>query len=73
MSDDPAAQLASYRLQWQQVETALVTEPDNKELKALKKDLEEVIELTKELVQPVTSSSSNGAASSLPMPAWQVC
>ncbi|VDO36666.1 unnamed protein product [Haemonchus placei] len=38
-------ELASYRLQFQQVEAALLGDPDNEELKKLKADLEEVIAL----------------------------
>lgn len=45
MADD----LQNYKLQLQQVEAALLTDPDNKELQKLKVDLEEVIELTLDL------------------------
>ncbi|ETN76589.1 hypothetical protein NECAME_11568 [Necator americanus] len=38
-------ELASYRLQFQQVEAALLGDPDNEELQKLKADLEEVIAL----------------------------
>uniref|UniRef100_A0A0K0D474 Survival of motor neuron-related-splicing factor 30 n=1 Tax=Angiostrongylus cantonensis TaxID=6313 RepID=A0A0K0D474_ANGCA len=38
-------ELASYRLQFQQVEAALLGDPDNEELQKLKTDLEEVIAL----------------------------
>lgn len=47
MADD----LQSYKLQLQQVEAALLTDPDNSELLKLKKDLEEVIELTRDLIK----------------------
>ncbi|VEN39035.1 unnamed protein product [Callosobruchus maculatus] len=45
MSDE----LQNYQLQLQQVEAALLTDPDNQELQKLKVDLEEVIELSLDL------------------------
>lgn len=42
-------ELASYKIQLQQVEAALLTEPDNDELTKLKSDLEEIIELQESL------------------------
>jgi len=45
MSDE----LQNYQLQLQQVEAALLTDPNNEELKKLKIDLEEVIDLTLDL------------------------
>ncbi|CAH0564707.1 unnamed protein product [Brassicogethes aeneus] len=45
MSDE----LQNYQLQLQQVEAALLTDPDNKELQKLKIDLEEVIDLSLDL------------------------
>lgn len=45
MADD----LQNYKLQLQQVEAALLTDPSNKELQKLKIDLEEVIDLTLDL------------------------
>jgi len=44
------ADLASYQLQLQQVEAALLADPESGELLKLKDDLEQVIELTKELI-----------------------
>jgi len=44
------ADLASYQLQLQQVEAALLADPESGELLKLKEDLQQVIELTKELV-----------------------
>lgn len=44
-----ADELQNYKLQLQQVEAALLSDPDNKELQKLKVDLEEVIELTLDL------------------------
>uniref|UniRef100_A0A0A9Z1N9 Survival of motor neuron-related-splicing factor 30 n=1 Tax=Lygus hesperus TaxID=30085 RepID=A0A0A9Z1N9_LYGHE len=45
------ANLQNYKLQLQQVEAALTTNPDNEELLKLKSDLEEVITLTKDLIK----------------------
>ncbi|OWR53711.1 survival of motor neuron-related-splicing factor 30 [Danaus plexippus] len=47
MADD----LRNYNLQLQQVEAALLTDPENEELLKLKSDLEEVIELTRDLIK----------------------
>ncbi|XP_023945614.1 survival of motor neuron-related-splicing factor 30 [Bicyclus anynana] len=47
MADD----LRNYKLQLQQVEAALLTDPQNEELLKLKTDLEEVIELTRDLIK----------------------
>ncbi|KAF2902079.1 hypothetical protein ILUMI_04108 [Ignelater luminosus] len=44
-----ADELQNYKLQLQQVEAALLSDPDNRELQKLKVDLEEVIELTLDL------------------------
>lgn len=54
MADD----LQNYKLQLQQVEAALLTDPENKELLKLKVDLEEVIELTQDLKTKATSETS---------------
>ncbi|XP_032687297.1 survival of motor neuron-related-splicing factor 30 isoform X1 [Odontomachus brunneus] len=43
--------LQNYKLQLQQVEAALTTDPNNEELIKLKIDLEEVIELTHDLIK----------------------
>ncbi|KAF4523480.1 hypothetical protein B566_EDAN004549 [Ephemera danica] len=51
MAEDPQGNLQNYKLQLQQVEAALTTDPENQELIKLKVDLEEVIELTKDLVR----------------------
>merc|ERR1711970_1395461 len=42
--------LNTYKLQLQQVEAALTTDPDNEELNQLKTDLEEVLNLTLDLI-----------------------
>lgn len=55
-------ELASYRLQFQQVEAALLGDPDNEELKKLKADLEEVIALQEELNSAQASGSVNDTA-----------
>jgi len=53
------ADLASYQLQLQQVEAALLADPESGELLKLKEDLCQVIDLTKELIsaQDVESSA----------------
>ena len=48
--EDPVNQLANYRLQLGQVEAALTADPENEELTQLKKDLDEIIGITEELV-----------------------
>lgn len=50
-SDELQNNLDNYKLQLQQVEAALTTDPSNEELLKLKTDLEEVIQLTCELVK----------------------
>ncbi|KAH0557251.1 survival of motor neuron-related-splicing factor 30 isoform X2 [Cotesia glomerata] len=54
--------LQNYKLQLQQVEAALTTDPTNEELMKLKIDLEEVIELTRDLIksQQQEKKQSNG-------------
>jgi len=53
-----ASELESYKIQLQQVEAALLAEPDNEELLKLQTDLTEVILLTEELVSQSTAGSS---------------
>merc|ERR1712179_485903 len=53
-----SSDLASYQLQLQQVEAALTADPENSELLPLKADLEQVIELTKELVSTEAGEST---------------
>ena len=48
--EDPVNQLANYKLQLGQVEAALTGDPENAELLSLKKDLDEIIEITEELI-----------------------
>ena len=45
-----SSDLATYQLQLQQVEVALTADPDSSELLKLKEDLEQVIQLTRELI-----------------------
>lgn len=54
MADD----LQNYKLQLQQVEAALLSDPDNKELQKLKIDLEEVIDLTLDLKQKAEEAAN---------------
>ncbi|MXQ91315.1 hypothetical protein E5288_WYG015531 [Bos mutus] len=75
MSEDLAKQLASYKAQLQQVEAALSGNGENEDLLKLKKDLQEVIELTKDLLstQPSeTLASSDNFASTQPTHSWKV-
>ncbi|KAF6111547.1 survival motor neuron domain containing 1 [Phyllostomus discolor] len=75
MSEDLAKQLASYKAQLQQVEAALSGNGENEDLLKLKKDLQEVIELTKDLLstQPSeTLTSSDCFASAQPTHSWKV-
>lgn len=53
-----ADELQNYKLQLQQVEAALLSDPDNKELQKLKVDLEEVIELTLDLKQKAEEAAN---------------
>lgn len=63
MAEDLAGNLANYKLQLQQVEAALTTDADNEDLLKLKNDLQEVITLTKELVDSQARSELNDADS----------
>jgi len=51
MADEMILSLDTYKLQLQQVEAALTTEPTSEELLKLKQDLVEVIALTNELIK----------------------
>ncbi|XP_036389390.1 survival of motor neuron-related-splicing factor 30-like [Megalops cyprinoides] len=75
MSDDLVKQLASYKAQLQQVEAALSTDPENEDLLKLQKDLQEVIELTKDLLssQPSAATPSSDSMSATPLShSWKV-
>ena len=65
MSEEEA-NLATYTLQLQQVEAALTNDPSNPELNKLKSDLEEIINLTRELIDTTKAahSSNNDSAPS---------
>lgn len=67
MAEDLSSNLQSYQMQLQQVEAALTNEPNNEELLKLKKDLQEVILLTTELIaantEKATPSASNEGSS----------
>ncbi|XP_074532027.1 survival of motor neuron-related-splicing factor 30 [Halichoeres trimaculatus] len=75
MSDDLVKQLSNYKAQLQQVEVALSTDPDNEDLLKLQKDLQEVIDLTKDLLtnQPTESTSSTNGTEPVPVKhGWKV-
>ncbi|KAB5562566.1 hypothetical protein PHYPO_G00019380 [Pangasianodon hypophthalmus] len=75
MSDELVKQLSSYRAQLQQVEAALSTDPENEDLLKLQKDLQEVIELTKDLLtsQPAEGvASTNSSDAAPPKHSWKV-
>ncbi|XP_071804893.1 survival of motor neuron-related-splicing factor 30-like [Asterias amurensis] len=57
MAEDYSANLLTYRAQLQQVEAALTNDPENEELTKLKADLQDVIDLTTDLVQAAPGSS----------------
>ncbi|KAM4607081.1 survival of motor neuron-related-splicing factor 30 [Polymixia lowei] len=69
MSDDLVKQLSSYKAQLQQVEAALSTDTENEDLLKLQKDLQEVIELTKDLLtaQPSEGASSTNSSDTAPL------
>ncbi|XP_030641918.1 survival of motor neuron-related-splicing factor 30 [Chanos chanos] len=69
MSEDLVKQLSSYKAQLQQVEAALSTDPENEDLLKLQKDLQEVIELTKDLLtsQPVEGVASANSSDAAPV------
>lgn len=51
-----AAEIQNYNLQLQQVEVALLADPENKELPQLKNDLNEIISLTRDLINAQEAS-----------------
>jgi len=59
MSEEFATNLENYKIQYQQVCTSLKSDPTNAELVSLKVDLEEVIALTKELINPNQPVANN--------------
>ncbi|KAJ8404868.1 hypothetical protein AAFF_G00332550 [Aldrovandia affinis] len=68
MSDEMVKQLASYKAQLHQVEVALSTDSENEDLLKLQKDLQEVIELTKDLLssQPSVAPDSSDSSAATP-------
>ena len=56
------ADLNTYNLQLQQVEAALTTDPDNEELITLKGDLQQVIDLTADLIASQLGGARTDAA-----------
>nr|CAG4652275.1 EOG090X0GY1 [Triops cancriformis] len=62
MPDSLQENLSTYRLQLQQVEAALTTDPGNEELVKLQTDLLEVINLTKELLRAQEGEDSTSSA-----------
>ncbi|XP_029031458.1 survival of motor neuron-related-splicing factor 30 [Betta splendens] len=75
MSEDLVKQLSSYKAQLQQVEVALSTDEDNEDLRKLQKDLQEVIDLTKDLLssQPADSASTIQGSDKVPVKhGWKV-
>ncbi|XP_044130722.1 survival of motor neuron-related-splicing factor 30 isoform X3 [Bufo gargarizans] len=61
MAEELAKQLAGYKAQLLQVETALSANGENEDLLKLKKDLQEVIELTKDLLSSQPSEAPENA------------
>lgn len=62
MGDDLQENFKTYKLQLQQVEASLTTDPTNGDLLKLKCDLQEVIDLTQELISGHTSGSAAGTS-----------
>lgn len=63
-----SAELSTYQLQLQQVEVALTADPENGELQKLKEDLDQVIQLTRDLIDAQlgqSGSSANASTSSV--------
>ncbi|KAK5854142.1 hypothetical protein PBY51_015238 [Eleginops maclovinus] len=75
MSEDLVKQLNSYKAQLQQVEVALSTDEENEDLLKLQKDLQEVIDLTTDLLssQPAESASTTNSSETVPVKhGWKV-
>lgn len=75
MSEDLVKQLSNYKAQLQQVEVALSTDPDNEDLLKLQKDLQEVIDLTKDLLtsQPAETVAKTSGSDTVPVKhGWKV-
>lgn len=61
MAEELAKQLAGYKAQLHQVEAALTANGENEDLLKLKKDLQEVIELTKDLLSSQPSDATENS------------
>lgn len=72
MSEDLAGNLQQYKLQLLQVEAALTNEPENEELQKLSKDLQDVIELTAELLKAQSGESSSSGKFDVHGGTWKV-
>ncbi|XP_002733799.1 survival of motor neuron-related-splicing factor 30-like [Saccoglossus kowalevskii] len=62
MAEDLTNSLQTHTAQLQQVEAALTNDPENEELLKLKTDLQEVIELTQDLLDAKPSSSTDDSS-----------
>ncbi|KAI5754440.1 hypothetical protein M8J77_008638 [Diaphorina citri] len=62
MAEDLSTNIENYKLQLQQVEAALTTSPEDEELLKLKQDLQEVIELTQELLRSQLAENASKAS-----------
>ncbi|XP_067667328.1 survival of motor neuron-related-splicing factor 30-like [Haliotis asinina] len=60
MAEDIQENLKTYKLQLQQVEASLTTDAENEDLLKLKKDLQEVIDLTTELIVGKLTAAADG-------------
>ncbi|KAI0210402.1 Survival of motor neuron-related-splicing factor 30 [Lamellibrachia satsuma] len=60
--EDLRSNLANYKVQLQQVEAALTTDPGNEELEKLRTDLQEVLQLTEELIASQNADTAIKAA-----------
>ncbi|KAK2192558.1 hypothetical protein NP493_28g11001 [Ridgeia piscesae] len=81
--DELRSNLANYKVQLQQVEAALTTDPGNEELEKLRTDLQEVLQLTEELIASQNvdaasklsggaSAASSSVADDEPVTEWKV-
>ncbi|XP_071947252.1 survival of motor neuron-related-splicing factor 30-like [Antedon mediterranea] len=72
MAEDYDGNLSTYKAQLQQVEAALTSDPDNEELLKLKQDLQEVIDLTCDLITATPESVQQAETSVIPLQKWNV-
>jgi len=77
MAEDLTTSLQTYKIQLEQVEAALTSDPSNAELLKLKDDLTEVITLTKNLIETQTIAIAGAreqetvAAEDIPIKQWR--